>query len=234
MNKEKLVIGFSKNDLAGVLYPHGDPLVIKMRMKEVIISRVLVDNGSSADIMFYLCFDSLNLKLSQLEPYHRPLIGFAGEKVFPLGTIKLDIFIGTWHACRTERIRFFVMDKNVQSSYNIIMGRVGLKKFEAVPSIVHQSLKFPINFGVGVVKGDQKVARECYYSSVEQEELEESRKKTTTYQVDEGTEIETLDPRDESQLVKGQVVESTENVILDDEQPERTTQIGSSLDASIK
>ena len=53
VNKEKLVIGFSKNDLAGILYPHDDPLVIKMRMKEVIISRVLVDNGSLADIMFY-------------------------------------------------------------------------------------------------------------------------------------------------------------------------------------
>ena len=84
------------------------------------------------------------------------------------------------------------------------------------------------------MKGDQKVARECYYSSAEQEELEESRKKTTTYQVDEGTEIETLDPRDESKLVKGQVVEATENIILDDEHPERTTQVGSSLEASLK
>ena len=64
--------------------------------------------------------------------------------------------------------------------------------------------------------------------------MEESKKKTTTYQVDEGAEIETLDPRDESQLVKGQVVEATENVILDDEHPERITQIGSSLDASLK
>ena len=52
--------------------------------------------------------------------------------------------------------------------------------------------------------------------------------------MEEGTEIETLDPRDESQLVKGQVVESTENVILDDEHLERITQIGSTLDASIK
>ena len=70
------------------------------------------------------------------------------------------------------------------------------------------------------MKGDKKVAQECYYSSAEQEELEESKKKTTTYQVDEGSEIKTLDPRDESQLVKGQVVEATENIILDDEHPE--------------
>ena len=86
------------------------------------------------------------------------------------------------------------MDKNVLSAYNIIMGRVGLKKFKAVPSTIHQCLKFLTNFGVGVVKGDQKVAREFYYSSAEQEELEEFRKKTTTYQVDKGAEIETLDP----------------------------------------
>ena len=52
--------------------------------------------------------------------------------------------------------------------------------------------------------------------------------------MEEGAEIETLDPRDESQLVKGQVVEATENIILDDEHPERTTQVGSSLEASLK
>ena len=87
--------------------------------------------------MFYPYFSRLNFKLSQLEPYHRPLIGFAGEKVFLLGTNKMEVMIGTWPVDRTEKICFFIMDKNIHSVYNIIMGRVGLKKFEAVPSTVH-------------------------------------------------------------------------------------------------
>jgi len=174
-----------------------------------------------------------------LDPYHRPLIVFSGEKVYPLGTIKLEVFLGTWPTSRIEKVHFFVKDKNVQFAYNVIMVRVGLKKFEVVPSTVHQCLKFPTNFGVGVIKGDQKVARECYYSSAGQEDLEELKKNTNTYQVDttepnSESEVETLDPREETELVKGHIVEATESIILDDDKPERITQIGSTMDLVLK
>jgi len=56
VNKDKLVIGFSKNDLFGVLYPHDDPLIVKFRIQDAMVSRVLIDKGSSTDIMFYSCF----------------------------------------------------------------------------------------------------------------------------------------------------------------------------------
>ena len=43
------------------------------------------------------------------------------------------------------------MDKNVFSAYNLIIGRVTLKEFEAMPSTVHQMLKFSTPYGVGEV-----------------------------------------------------------------------------------
>ena len=122
------------------------------------------------------------------------MIGFSGEKVYPLGTVKLKVLINTWTPSKTEKICFFVRDKNIQSTYNMILDRVALKKFEAVLSIIHQCLKFSTCYGVDVVKGNQVEARECYYTSADQEEL---KKITTTYQ------IETLDPREEADLVKG-------------------------------
>jgi len=96
-----------------------------------------------------------------MEPYYRPLIGFSGEKVYLLGTVKLEVLIGTWPGSKTERIHFFVLDKNIRSAYNIILGRVDLEKFIAVPSTAHQCLKFPTYYRVGIVTGNQVEAKEC-------------------------------------------------------------------------
>jgi len=131
------------------------------------------------------------------------------------------------------------MDKKVHSAYNIIMRRVGLKKFEAVPYTVHQCLKLPTNFSVGIMKGDQKVARECYHSSAKQEDLKEIKRKATTYQVDtfepdEESEVKTLDPKEETEMVKVQIVETTKSIMLDDDKPERTTHVGTKLDPVLK
>lgn len=132
-------------------------------------SMFLIDNNSSVDVMFYNYFRSLGLRNSKLQPYHRPLIGISGEKVYPMGTVKLEVLIGTWLASRTKRIRFFILEKNVQSAYNMILDRVSLKKFEAVQSTIHQCLKFPTHYGFNVVTGNQIEARECYYTSIDKE-----------------------------------------------------------------
>ena len=45
-------ITFSDSDLDGCQHPHDDPLVIKAVVANKTIHRVLVDNGSSIDIIF--------------------------------------------------------------------------------------------------------------------------------------------------------------------------------------
>ena len=45
-------ITFSNSDVEGCQHPHDDPLVIKAIIANKMIHRVLVDNGSSADIIF--------------------------------------------------------------------------------------------------------------------------------------------------------------------------------------
>lgn len=51
---------------------------------------------------------------------------------------------------------------NVYSSYNVILGRPTLTTLKAVTSIPHLKMKIPIDFGVGVVRGGQKISRQCY------------------------------------------------------------------------
>ena len=52
-----IAITFSYSDLEGCQHPYDDPLVIRAIMANKTIHRVLVDNESSADIIFASAFD---------------------------------------------------------------------------------------------------------------------------------------------------------------------------------
>lgn len=82
VNEDILVISFSKNHLSGVLYPHDDPLVIICQVHHDRVKRILIDNGSSADVISYNCFYGLGLRDNKLEPYHMPLIRFSRESLY--------------------------------------------------------------------------------------------------------------------------------------------------------
>ena len=49
-------IAFTDQDLYTVQLPHQDPLVIKLQVNQVILGRVLVDGGSSAEVLFWDMF----------------------------------------------------------------------------------------------------------------------------------------------------------------------------------
>ena len=53
------------------------------------MKRVLIDQGSGAEIMYPNLYKGLNLKLEDLERYDSPLVGFDGRTVIPHGMIKL-------------------------------------------------------------------------------------------------------------------------------------------------
>ena len=54
------------------------------------------------------------------------------------------------------------------SAYNILLGRPSLKAMRAISSAYHMVIKFPTANGVGMVRGDQRKARECYSASMKQ------------------------------------------------------------------
>ena len=58
------------------------------------VHRILIDNGSSADILSAEVYDQLRLDRKDLQPFHTPLKGFGGVEVRSLGTVKLPVKIG--------------------------------------------------------------------------------------------------------------------------------------------
>ena len=59
--KESLVIGFSKEDVRRLHHPHDDALVVSIRVGDYNVHRMLVDNGSSVDILYYLAFQQMGI-----------------------------------------------------------------------------------------------------------------------------------------------------------------------------
>jgi hypothetical protein len=57
-------------------------------------------------------------------------------------------------------VRFLLVDRPL--AYNAIFGRTALNELKSVTSTPHLSMKFPIEEGIGFVKGDQREARRCY------------------------------------------------------------------------
>ena len=82
-------ITFSNSNLEGCQHPHDDPLVILVVVANKTIHRVLVDNGSSADIIFASAFDKMGIGRERMELVSTHLRGFSEEKVLPLGSIQL-------------------------------------------------------------------------------------------------------------------------------------------------
>ena len=158
------IITFLDSDMEGCQHPHDDPLVIRVVVANKTIHGVLVDNGSLADIIFTSAFDKMGIGMEKLEPVNSHLRGFSGERVLPLGSIQLILTLGDSPSQATTAVRFLILD--APSTYNILLGRPSLNAIRVVPSAYHMVIKFPTANEVGMVRGDQRVARECYSESM--------------------------------------------------------------------
>ncbi|GAA0183488.1 hypothetical protein LIER_30889 [Lithospermum erythrorhizon] len=126
---------------------------------------MLVDTGSSVDVLYLSTFDKLRLPQSLIKLLHTPLTGFTAHTIQAVGKVTLDFTVGKGTRISTIRARFIVVDLE-DSSYNGLIGCPILTDLHAIVSHVHLKMKVPTPGGIGEICGDQKKARICYQTSV--------------------------------------------------------------------
>ena len=90
------VIGFSEEDAQRLHHPYDDALVVSLRVRDYNMHRVLVNNGSSANIMYYPAFQQKRIDKEQLVLVNAPLVGFGGLRVFPISAVTLLVTVGDY------------------------------------------------------------------------------------------------------------------------------------------
>jgi hypothetical protein len=115
-------MSFSPKDATDIVPHDDDPLVIQVQILNCDVKRVLIDSGSSTDIMYWDAFKAMQLAGEQLQPYHGTLVGFTGDQAEVMGYITLLTTFGEKENAKTIKVRYLVV-RTPYASYNIIIGR---------------------------------------------------------------------------------------------------------------
>ena len=117
------------------------------------MKRVLVDQGSRAEIMYPDLYKGLNLKPKNLTAYDSPLLGFEGKVVVPRDQIRLSMQAGL----EVVEVDFIVVDS--YSPYTTIIVKPWLHALRAVSSTLHLKVKYLSGDQIKELIGSQSMAR---------------------------------------------------------------------------
>ncbi|XP_065034299.1 uncharacterized protein LOC135680310 [Musa acuminata AAA Group] len=143
---------------------HDDALVISARIVNAQVRRIMVDTGSSADILYFDAFQKLGLPGDSMKPILSALTIFTGDSISPLGAITLPLTLGAPPKSKTVMTTFLVID--LPAAYNAILSRPTLNKIRAVVSTYYQTVKFLTHARTGEVVGSTRESRRCYLTAV--------------------------------------------------------------------
>ena len=89
-------------------------------------------------------------------PTNAPLVGFGGTSVLLVGSIILSMMVGDYPQQITKDVTFLVVD--CSSAYNGILEQPMLNSWKAATSTYHLMIKFPTEYGIRELRGDQVAA----------------------------------------------------------------------------
>ena len=110
-------LSFLDDDKIGTIQPHDDALVVALRIGGYDVKKVMVDQGSGAEIMYPDLHKGLNLRLKDLMVYNSPLVSFDRKVVILRGQIRLPMQAGL----EVVEVNFIMVD--AYSPYMAIVAR---------------------------------------------------------------------------------------------------------------
>ncbi|KAK8957690.1 hypothetical protein KSP39_PZI001086 [Platanthera zijinensis] len=157
-------VSFGQEDLPQTANPFDDAVVFKASIEDYTVDRILINTGSSVNLLFKSTFEALSTGKPLLSTKGM-LYGFSGERKEVKGSVTLSINLGG----AIKPIQFIVVD--APSFYHAIFGRPLLNKYQAVVSTYHLAIKFYADGRLCRVRSNPRHVRECYLRTVNMIEI---------------------------------------------------------------
>jgi hypothetical protein len=163
---DKPITFFQGDHLDCVPSPGRYPLVVDPVIGNAWLTKVLMDGGSSLNIICAETLGLLGVDLSMIRDSAAPFHGIVpGKRVLPLGQLDLPICFGTPSNFRKETLTFEVV--GFRGTYHAVLGRLCYAKFMAVPNYTYLKLKIPGPNGTITVGSTYRHSYECDVECVE-------------------------------------------------------------------
>jgi hypothetical protein len=142
------------------------PLVVDPVIGNARLTKVLIDGGSSLNIIYVETLGLLEIDLSTIRAGAAPFHGIIPRKrVLPLGQLDLPVCFETPSNFRKETLTFEVV--GFRGTYHAVPGRPCYTKFMVVPNYTYLKLKMPGPNRVITVGSTYRQAYECDVECVE-------------------------------------------------------------------
>jgi hypothetical protein len=142
------------------------PLVVDPVIGYARLTKVLMDGGSSLNIIYAETLGLLGVDLSMIWAGAASFHGIVpGKRVLPLGQLDLPVSFGTPSNFQKETLTFMVV--GFRGTYHAVLGRPCYAKFMAVPNYTYLKLKMPGPKGTITVGSTYRHAYECDVECVE-------------------------------------------------------------------
>jgi hypothetical protein len=129
-----------------MLSPGKYPLVVDPVIGNIRLTKVLMDRGSSLNIIYAETLGLLEIDLSTIRAGAAPFHGIIpGKRVQPLGQLDMPVCFETPSNFRRETLTFEVV--GFRGTYHAVLGRLCYAKFMVVPNYTYLKLKMPAQRG---------------------------------------------------------------------------------------
>ncbi|KAK1699489.1 hypothetical protein QYE76_016186 [Lolium multiflorum] len=216
--------------------PGGYALVVDPIMHgptaRVRFSKVLIDNGSSINIMYRHTMRMLGITENMLQPTHTTFHGIIpGLSCSPMGKVRVDVSFGGRDNCRVENVLFEVVD--LDSPYHALLERPAFASFMASTHTAYLKMKKPAPSGPLTVVGNYKISLEIASAGSNLAEslviAEEKRRMQTAVALAQSSQLSLAAMSGNLGTPAFKPTKETKDIVLDPAYPERTVRIGAGL-----
>lgn len=144
-------LGFYDDELPSEVKDHNKALHISIECAGTIMSRMLVDTGSSLNVLLKNSLTKLIIDGLLMKPSALIVRAFDDSLWSIIGEVDLPIKIGSY----TFFVTFYVMD--IHPAYSCLLGRPWIPAAGVVTSTLHQKLKFIINGKLITIDGEEDI-----------------------------------------------------------------------------